>query len=142
MSAALGAAARAGIPLTHRDASASVSFVTAHQRHDATDDDLMARVPATGTVVFYMGLATLRQTALTLIAGGRAPETAVAVVSHATLPTQREVIATLASIADAVEAAQVPAPALVIVGEVVARRVISAAAARETGQVIPAATLG
>ncbi len=142
VSAALGAAARAGIPLTHRDASASVSFVTAHQRHDATDDDLMARVPATGTVVFYMGLGTLRQTALTLIAGGRAPETAVAVVSHATLPTQREVIATLASIADAVEAAQVPAPALVIVGEVVARRVISAAAARETGRVIPAATLG
>lgn len=125
VSAALGAAARAGIPLTHRDASASVAFVTAHKRHDAADDDLMARVPATGTVVFYMGLATLRATARALIAAGRAAETPVAVVSHATLATQREVIATLATIADAVEAAQVPAPALVIVGEVVARRVVS-----------------
>ncbi len=125
VSAALGAAARAGIPLTHRDASASVAFVTAHKRHDASDDDLLARVPRTGTIVFYMGLATLRATALALVAAGRSPETPVAVVSHATLPTQREVIATLATVADAVEVAQVPAPALVIVGEVVARRVIS-----------------
>ena len=125
VSAALGAAARAGIPLTHRDASASVSFVTAHKRHDASEDDLLARVPRTGTIVFYMGLATLRATAQSLVAAGRSPATPVAVVSHATLPTQREVIATLATVADAVEAARVPAPALVIVGEVVARRVSS-----------------
>jgi len=124
VSAALGAAASAGIPLTHRDASASVSFVTAHKRHDARDDDLRARVPPTGTVVFYMGLATLRSTAEALIAAGRSPSTGVAVVSHATLSTQREVIGTLATIADAVEAAGVPAPALVIVGDVVARRVV------------------
>lgn len=123
VSAALGAASSAGIPLTHRDAASSVAFVTAHKRHDAGDDDLVERVPATGTVVLYMGLSTLRDTARSLIAAGRSPFTPVAVVSHATLATQREVIAELATIADAVEAAELPAPALVIVGEVVGRRV-------------------
>lgn len=123
VSAALGAASSAGIPLTHRDAASSVAFVTAHKRHDARDDDLVARVPATGTVVFYMGLSTLRETARSLVAMGRAPSTPVAVVSQATLSTQREVIADLSTIADAVEAAALPAPALVIVGEAVARRV-------------------
>ena len=126
VSAALGAASTAGIPLTHRDASSSVSFVTAHKKHDAEDDDDLARrVPREGTVVLYMGLSTLRETARTLIAAGRAPSTPVAVVSHATLPTQREVIADLATIADAVDAAALPAPALVIVGDVVDRRVVS-----------------
>jgi uroporphyrin-III C-methyltransferase len=128
VSAALGAASSAGIPLTHRDASSSVSFVTAHKRHEADDDDLASRVPREGTVVLYMGLSTLRETARSLIAAGRSPSTPVAVVSHATLPTQREVVADLATIADAVDAAALPAPALVIVGEVVDRRVISPAA--------------
>lgn len=133
VSAALGAAASAGIPLTHRDASSSVSFVTAHKRHDDQEDDLASRVPRLGTIVLYMGLSTLRASARDLIAGGRAPTTPVAVVSHATLPTQRQVIATLATIADAVEAAAVEAPALVIVGEVVDRRVVPAAARMEPG---------
>ena len=128
VSAALGADASAGIPLTHRDAASSVSFVTAHKRHDGGADHLASRVPRTGTVVLYMGLATLRETATALVAAGRSPTTPVAVISHATLATQREVIADLATIADAVEAAALPAPALVIVGEVVDRRVVSVSA--------------
>lgn len=125
ISAALGAAASAGIPLTHRDAASSVSFVTAHKRQDGIADVLASRVPREGTVVLYMGLSTLRETARDLIAAGRAPTTPVAVVSHATLPTQREVIATLATIADVVEASNVEAPALVIVGDVVSHRTVS-----------------
>ena len=132
VSAALGAAASTGIPLTHRDASASVSFVTAHTRHGDVDDDLAARVPRTGTIVLYMGLAALRETARALVESGRAPTTPVAVVSHATLPTQREIIADLSTIADVVEAARVEAPALVIVGQVVARRSTSPVATRHT----------
>jgi uroporphyrin-III C-methyltransferase len=128
VSAALGAASAAGIPLTHRDAASSVSFVTAHKRHDVDGDDLAARVPREGTVVLYMGLSTLRETARALVRAGRSALTPVAVVSHATLPTQRQVTATLADIADAVVAADLPAPALVIVGEVVDRRVVSVAA--------------
>ena len=127
VSAALGAASSAGIPLTHRDASSSVTFVTAHERHDEEESDLASRVPAAGTVVLYMGLSTLRANAQSLIAGGRSPNTPAAVISHATLPTQREVTADLATIADAVEAANLEAPALVIIGEVVSHRVASIA---------------
>jgi uroporphyrin-III C-methyltransferase len=123
VSAALGAASSVGIPLTHRDAASSVAFVTAHKRHDEADDDLASRVPREGTVVLYMGLSTLRDTARALIEAGRSPATPVAVVSHATLPTQREVVSDLANVADAVDAAALPAPALVIVGEVVDRRI-------------------
>jgi len=122
ISAALGAAASTGIPLTHRDAAQSVSFVTAHVKSDA-DDVLADRIPRTGTIVFYMGLGTLRRTAERLIAYGRGPSTPVAVIAHATLPTQRMVIADLATIAGEVEAANLPAPALVVVGDVIARRV-------------------
>jgi uroporphyrin-III C-methyltransferase len=129
VSAALGAAASAGIPLTHRDAASSVAFVTAHKRHDASGEDLAARVPREGTVVLYMGLSTLRDTALALVTAGRSPHTPVAVVSHATLPSQREVISTLANVAAAVDAAHLETPALVIVGEVVAKRTYPSRAA-------------
>ncbi len=130
ISAALGAAAATGIPLTHRDASQSVSFVTAHLKEGA-NDTLAERVPSTGTVVLYMGLGTLRSTTARLVAGGRSPATPVAVVAHATLPTQRIVVGDLATIADLVEEARLPAPALVVVGEVVGRRVAPSARASE-----------
>ncbi|HEY8080254.1 MAG TPA: uroporphyrinogen-III C-methyltransferase [Labilithrix sp.] len=125
VSAALGAAASSGIPLTHREASSSVTFATAHLRHDADPRGLADRVPREGTIVFYMGLSTLRETAAALVANGRAPETPAAVIAHATLPTERIVVADLATIADA--AADLPAPALVVVGDVVAHRVVSPA---------------
>lgn len=127
VSAALGAAASAGIPLTHRDASASVTFATAHRREGSEDSALSSRVPPTGSVVLYMGMSTLRDAARQLIEDGRAPSTPVAVVSHATLPDERVVIGDLTTIADAVDAAALPTPALVIVGEVVARRVVPSA---------------
>jgi uroporphyrinogen III methyltransferase / synthase len=122
VSAALGAAASTGIPLTHRDAASSVTFATGHGRHDPTGS------PGGGTIVFYMGLATLRETARALIVEGRDAHTPVAVISHATLSTERTVIATLDAIADAVESASLEAPAIVIVGDVVARRVVPSAA--------------
>ena len=136
VSAALGAAAATGIPLTHRDAASSVSFVTAHRRHGFGGDDVAERIPRTGTVVLYMGLATLRDTARRLIALGRSPETPVAVVAHATLPSQREVIADLDTIADRVDEAELPAPALVIVGDVVAHRVAPSAPSRELARAV------
>lgn len=122
ISAALGAAASTGIPLTHRDAAQSVSFVTAHLKEGA-GDVLADRAPKTGTIVLYMGLGTLRINAARLVAMGRAPTTPVAVVAHATLATQRVVVADLATIADAVDEAALPTPALVIVGEAVSKRV-------------------
>jgi uroporphyrin-III C-methyltransferase len=133
ISAALGAAASTGIPLTHRDAAQSVSFVTAHLKEGAADV-LAERTPKTGTVVLYMGLSTLRVNAERLVAMGRAPSTPVAVVAHATLPTERVVVADLATIADAVDEAKLPTPALVIVGEVVSRRVTMAKHEPQVGE--------
>lgn len=123
ISAALGAASRVGIPLTHRDASSSVTFATAHARHDVEVDDLAVRVPAEGTVVLYMGLANLDAIARRLVALGRSAETPVAIVSRATLPDERTVTGTLVTIAQRVKEAALPAPALIIVGDVVERRV-------------------
>lgn len=122
ISAALGAAASTGIPLTHRDAAQSVAFVTAHLKEGA-EDVLASRAPKEGTVVLYMGLSTLRANARRLVEAGRSSTTPVAVVAHATLPTERVVVADLATIAQAVDEAKLPTPALVIVGEVVAKRV-------------------
>jgi uroporphyrin-III C-methyltransferase len=124
ISAAFGAAATMGIPLTHRDVSAGITLATAHTRHDAdAGPPIGARVPSEGTVVLYMGRSTLRETAAALIEAGRSPSTPAAVVARATLPSQRSVVADLATIADAAERAELDTPAIVIVGEVVARRV-------------------
>jgi uroporphyrin-III C-methyltransferase len=126
ISAALGAAASTGIPLTHRDCASSLTLATAHAARDAEDAAAtVASVPPTGTAVFYMGLGRLRETCDAIVKSGRSEETPAAVVSRATLPGERVVVGTLSTIASLVEAAQIEAPALFIVGEVVARRVES-----------------
>ena len=124
ISAALGAAAATGIPLTHREAASSVTFATAHAAKGDGDPKLAVTVPLTGTVVLYMGLNRLAETASSLIHAGREPSTPVAVIAHATRPTQRIVIGTLETIADDVGRANLPAPALIVVGEVVDRAVL------------------
>jgi uroporphyrin-III C-methyltransferase len=126
ISAALGAAASAGIPLTHRECASSVTFVTAHAVGE--DGDVSRRVPQSGTLVFYMGLERIEATCVALVNGGRQKETPAAVVSRATMSDQRLVIGTLADIAARVLAAQVDGPAILLVGDVVARRVESPAA--------------
>jgi len=125
ISAALGAAAAAAIPLTHRECAASVTFVTAHAH--TGELDLAANVPREGTLVFYMGLGRLEETCAALAATGRSRETPAAVMSKATTPDAKTVIGTLATIAGLVREAQLEAPALLVVGEVVARRVESIA---------------
>jgi len=127
ISAALGAAASTGIPLTHRDVASSVTFATAHAATGEVNLDEVAR--GSGTVVFYMGLGRLEATCDSLVAAGRAKGTPAAVVSKATRPDQRVVVGTLANIAARVRAEGIEAPALLLVGDVVARRVVSIASA-------------
>jgi len=133
ISAALGAAAAAALPLTHRECAASVTLVTAHAASDAGegDRDLLATIPREGTLVFYMGLGRLEETCAALVAGGRSPQTPAAVVSKATLPDSRLVVGTLETVAALAREAALEAPALLVVGEVVARRVESPAIADE-----------
>ncbi|MCC6556733.1 MAG: uroporphyrinogen-III C-methyltransferase [Polyangiaceae bacterium] len=127
ISAALGAAAAAHIPLTHREVSSSVTLATAHAAGEGAID-LREVVPARGTVVLYMGLGRLAATCAALVAGGREASTPAAVVSRATRPDQRVVTGTLADVAARAEAAALPGPALLVVGEVVARAAASPAA--------------
>ena len=143
ISAALGAAAAAALPLTHRECAASVTLVTAHAAQASLgppgsasgegerDRDLLATIPREGTLVFYMGLGRLEATCAALVAGGRSAQTPAAVVSKATLPDSRLVVGTLETVAALVREAALEAPALLIVGEVVARRVESPAVADE-----------
>ncbi len=137
ISAALGAAASAGIPLTHRECAASVTLVTAHAA--AGQPDVLPDVTADGTLVFYMGLTRVEDTCAALVAGGRSPRTPAAVVSRATLPDERVVVGTLADMAVLVREAGVEAPALLLVGEVVARRVESVARREADGRTSGAA---
>ncbi|MEZ5098232.1 MAG: uroporphyrinogen-III C-methyltransferase [Thermoleophilia bacterium] len=103
----------AGIPVTHRGIAKQV-IVTAG--HDAgLDYRLLAGSGA--TLVFFMGLRRLRALARGLVDAGLPPETPAAVVSRGTLPDQRSAVSTLARIG--AEAAGLPTPALVVVGDVV-----------------------
>jgi uroporphyrin-III C-methyltransferase len=121
ISAALGAAAATNIPLTHRECAPSVTFVTAHAKTGAID--VASNVTARGTLVFYMGLGRLAETCSALVSAGRRPETPTAVVSRATLPGSRVIVGTLTDIAARVLESDIEAPALLIVGEVVGKRV-------------------
>jgi uroporphyrin-III C-methyltransferase/precorrin-2 dehydrogenase/sirohydrochlorin ferrochelatase len=127
VSAALAAAAASHIPLTHRDASSSVTLVTAHSRDGQAT--LPATLPPDGTVVLYMGLGLLESTLKALMAGGRSPLLPAAVVSHAGRARTETIIGTLDTLAAKVALAGVKSPAVVIVGQVVARAVASPVAA-------------
>jgi uroporphyrin-III C-methyltransferase/precorrin-2 dehydrogenase/sirohydrochlorin ferrochelatase len=119
ITAALGAAAGAGIPLTHRRLAHSVTFVSGHAAaDDALDWRALAR--ASQTVVFYMGVSQLPRIVARLRAAGASAELPAAIVEQATLPAQRVLRAPLAAIAALAQREQVAAPALLIIGEATA----------------------
>ncbi|HEX5376079.1 MAG TPA: uroporphyrinogen-III C-methyltransferase [Solirubrobacterales bacterium] len=124
VTAGVAATAYAGIPVTHRDDASAVAFVTGHEDpgkdESAIDWEALARFP--GTLVFYMGVRRLAANAAALIAAGRDPAEPAAAVQRGTMAGQRTVVATLGTLAEAVEREQVRAPALIVVGPVVQRR--------------------
>lgn len=124
VTAGVGAAAYAGIPLTHRDYASAVTFVTGHEDaarpEGRVDWDGLGH--GGGTLVIYMGMSRLRQTAERLMRAGRAPDTPAAAVEWGTYPFQRTVSAPLAGIAAAVEREGVGSPAIVVVGAVAGLR--------------------
>ena len=120
VTAASAAASRAGIPLTHRDHAQSVKFVTAYKKSGAPNNNYNEHLDSTETVVFYMGLHQLDELTEGLMAAGRDSATPFAIISHASLPTQQVLIGTLKDIADQQKIANLPTPALLIMGDVVA----------------------
>jgi uroporphyrinogen III methyltransferase/synthase len=124
VTAALGAGAFAGIPLTHRDHASAVAFVTGHECHDPAKSSLdwaaLARFP--GTLVIYMGMTRLAEIARTLIENGKADDTPAATIHRASTGNQHTVGAPLGRLPEAVERAGLTAPAVTIIGPVVALR--------------------
>ena len=125
VTAAVAAAAYAGIPVTHRKVASAVGLITGHEADDkpdsALDWDALARWQ--GTLAFYMGISNLPTIAQNLIAHGLRPNTPGAVIRWGTTPRQRVVTAPLESLAAAVEEAKLKPPALILVGDVISLRV-------------------
>lgn len=119
ITAAVGCAAYAGIPLTHRDWAQSVIFATGHLKQRLSELDWPGLSRPAQTVVFYMGMTAAAGIAEALMAHGRDAETPVAVIYHGTRPDQKVVIATLNTLPDTIHAEAIKPPALLIVGEVV-----------------------
>jgi uroporphyrin-III C-methyltransferase len=120
VSAALGAAAAAQIPLTHRDSASVVSFV-AGQCKGLTEQDWSGLAGRGRTLVIYMGLASAEPIADKLIADGLSPAMPIAVIEKATRSDMRVLRSPLAGLAALVAENSVKSPALIVIGEVAAR---------------------
>ena len=122
ITAALGVASYAGIPLTHRDCAQACLFVTGHRKGDAMDLDWPALTRPRQTVVVYMGLLGLPALCDGLVAHGMPADTPAAVVQQGTTRDQRVVTGTLRTLAQDVADAMLTPPTLIIIGEVVRLR--------------------
>jgi uroporphyrin-III C-methyltransferase len=118
ISAAMGAAAQAQLPLTHRQASSAVTFV-AGQCKGLSQQDWSGLAGKGRTLVIYMGVATAADIAEKLIADGVSPSIPVAVLENGTRADMRSLRTLLADLGDMMEREQVKSPALIVVGEVV-----------------------
>jgi uroporphyrin-III C-methyltransferase len=119
VTSALGAAAAAQIPLTHRDHASIVSFV-AGQCKGLTEQDWAGLAGKGRTLVIYMGVKTAPQIAEKLMADGLAPDVPLAVVENAARADMRVLRGLLAALPELVERERVKSPALIIIGDVTA----------------------
>ena len=137
ISSALGCAASAQIPLTHRDMAQSVTFVTGHAALGQEPDlDWHALARTKQTVVVFMGVGTAGTIAARLIAAGRDPSTPIAVVENGTRANEIAAFGALGEAADLIASAGINGPALLIIGEVtaLAQRDVSAKAPGEAAK--------
>ncbi|OLP56610.1 uroporphyrinogen-III C-methyltransferase [Rhizobium rhizosphaerae] len=124
VSAGIGGLAYAGIPVTHRDMTQAVTFLTGHDAHGIVPAQIDWQGVARGSpvIVMYMAMKHLDRIAAELLKAGRRPEEPVAVVCHASTAQQRVLETTLAAAAEAATAAGLEPPAIVVLGEVVRLR--------------------
>lgn len=119
ISSAIAGPAYAGIPVTHRRCTTSLTIVTAHESEGSTGINWSALTELDGTIVFLMGLANLPMIGRKLRENGMSPDKPIAVISRATTPDQKTITGTLATIAGLVANADLPSPAVIVVGDVV-----------------------
>ncbi len=125
VTAAVAVPAYAGIPLSHRDFTANMAFVTGHEREDQPGETKIAwdkLATGIGTLVFFMGVKNLPEICKSLMKHGRPASTPVAVIRWGTTSKQKTVVGTLENIAEKVREANLKPPALTVVGEVVQLR--------------------
>lgn len=119
ITAGIGGLAYAGIPVTHRDTNHAVTFVTGHDATgEVTGVDWAALGGGPSVLVIYMAMKHLAAIAERLVAGGRAGDTPVAIVSNAALPDQRVLETTLTHAHSDAESAGMQPPCVVVVGPV------------------------
>ena len=114
----LGLAAYTGVPLTHREHTSAVTFVTGHNV-EAID---WGKIGSAETVVLFMGLVNFAAIAQEMIARGRSPKTPAMVVRWATRPDQETLVGTLETLPDQIVQKALRPPATIVIGEVVALR--------------------
>jgi uroporphyrin-III C-methyltransferase/precorrin-2 dehydrogenase/sirohydrochlorin ferrochelatase len=122
VTAAIGAAAYAGIPLTHRDHAQACVFVTGHGKDGHIDLDWTALLQPRQTVAIYMGLRNIEALTQEFIARGADPDLPAAIIDNATRPTQQVVVGALGTLAEKARAAKLRGPSIIIVGTVVKLR--------------------
>lgn len=119
ISSGLAAPATLGIPLTHRDWSQGAIFVTGHGKTPEANPDWATLAKLNLTLVIYMGVARCREIQAALLAGGKAPETPVAVIQSATGASQAQLVTTLSRLPHDLEASQLGSPSIIVIGDVV-----------------------
>ncbi|MGD9876493.1 uroporphyrinogen-III C-methyltransferase [Desulfococcus sp.] len=124
VTSAIAAPAYAGIPLTHRDFTSTLAFVTGHEDPTKTDSsiDWASLARGIGTLVFFMGVKNLPHITRNLMDNGMAPETPVGLIRWGTTTRQESVFGTLENIVERVKAAGLKAPSIIVVGNVVSLR--------------------
>lgn len=120
VSAGVAVPAYAGIPLTHRDFTSELVFLTGHECvTNPSPVDWTHYAKSSATLVIFMGLHNLEPIARQLLENGRDAQCPVAIIENGTTPAQRTIVAPLANIAAAAAAADIQPPALIVIGEVV-----------------------
>jgi uroporphyrin-III C-methyltransferase / precorrin-2 dehydrogenase / sirohydrochlorin ferrochelatase len=122
ITAAIGASAYSGIPLTHRDHAQSCVFVTGHGKDGKIDLDWTALLQPRQTVAIYMGLRNVEPLTREFVARGADAGLPAAIIDNATRPNQRVVVGTLGTLADKARASELSGPSIIIVGTVVTLR--------------------
>jgi uroporphyrin-III C-methyltransferase len=121
ISSAIGAAAYAGIPLTHRHYASSLTIVTGHEDGNKAESivkwDRLAN--AADTIVILMGIESLERICYSLINAGMSTKTEIAIIESATLKTQRVISGNLMNILRKAEDSRIKPPAIIIIGKVV-----------------------
>jgi uroporphyrin-III C-methyltransferase len=121
ITSAIAVPAYAGIPVTHRESTSMVTFITGHEDPTKPESGLDWETLAKfgGTIVILMGVKMLGRNTEELIKHGKDPDTPVAVIERGTRPDQRVTVGTLENIANLAKERKIKAPAITVIGDVV-----------------------